>query len=144
MPLLNIFHLVVTSACLILIYLIQILHYPSFHFVDENKFKAFHAFHSKKITLLVAPLMAVELFTVLYSCFKIFSILNISMACAVFGIWLSTAFIQVPLHNQLQYGKDMILIQRLVDSNWIRTFLWTFEFVLVLFQVFKFEFLKIF
>jgi len=40
-------------------------------------------------------------------------------------IWLSTFLIQVPIHNQLGIGKDSFLIKRLVQTNWIRTILWT-------------------
>lgn len=40
-------------------------------------------------------------------------------------IWLSTFLIQVPLHNALGVEKDTEAIRRLVQTNWIRTILWT-------------------
>ncbi|MGI9470789.1 MAG: hypothetical protein ACR2NZ_04615, partial [Rubripirellula sp.] len=40
-------------------------------------------------------------------------------------IWLSTAFLQVPCHQQLSNGFDEAAYRRLVSSNWIRTALWT-------------------
>ena len=40
-------------------------------------------------------------------------------------IWLSTALIQVPLHQRLGGGFDAEVHSRLVTSNWIRTVAWT-------------------
>jgi len=40
-------------------------------------------------------------------------------------IWGSTFLIQIPLHNRLVNQKEEGIINRLVQSNWIRTFLWT-------------------
>jgi GAF domain-containing protein len=40
-------------------------------------------------------------------------------------IWLSTAFLQVPLHRQLAAGYDSQSAARLVRSNWLRTIAWT-------------------
>ena len=40
-------------------------------------------------------------------------------------IWLSTAFVQVPLHQALSNGFDADVHRRLVATNWIRTVAWT-------------------
>ena len=42
-------------------------------------------------------------------------------------IWASTYFIQIPQHNKLGEGKDVEVIQELVNKNWIRTVLWTLK-----------------
>ncbi len=41
------------------------------------------------------------------------------------GIWASTFFLQVPCHLQLSTGWDTATHRFLVESNWIRTVLWT-------------------
>ena len=49
----------------------------------------------------------------------------------VVAIWLSTFLVQVPLHNALAAGKDPLLIERLISTNWWRTGLWTLKAILV-------------
>jgi hypothetical protein len=48
--------------------------------------------------------------------------------------WLSTAFVQVPLHAALPSAagdERAALIARLVASNWLRTAAWTLRGVLL-------------
>ena len=47
-------------------------------------------------------------------------------------IWLSTAFLQVPLHRRLAAGYDSRTATRLVRSNWVRTIAWTVRGVVAL------------
>lgn len=48
-------------------------------------------------------------------------------------LWLTTFFISVPCHSQLSEGKDDRVIERLIGTNWIRTFLWSFKGLVVCF-----------
>jgi hypothetical protein len=48
------------------------------------------------------------------------------------GIWLATALLSVPCHQQLALGYDADLIERLVATNWVRTVLWSLRGLLVL------------
>lgn len=121
-----------------LIWTIQVVHYPSFKYVSELQFKAFHAFHSRSITFIVLPVMALELVTavaLLYSYSDSWTTrLNF---VAVVLLWASTFFISVPLHNRLTNDKDSKTIDRLVLTNWIRTFLWSGRLCLLVYLVFK-------
>ena len=56
---------------------------------------------------------------------------SVVAAVAVLGIWASTFFIQVPVHNRLCVAFDADLHGRLVQSNWIRTVLWSVRSVLM-------------
>jgi hypothetical protein len=87
------------------------------------------SFHQTRITLLVLPLMLIELFTctmLLWSRPE-----YISRDSIIFGfllvsvIWISTFTLQVPLHEKLRKRMDIHIIQRLVKTNWIRTIAWT-------------------
>jgi hypothetical protein len=49
----------------------------------------------------------------------------------VFLIWLSTFLLQVPIHKDLQSGKDFKRISRLVTTNWIRTIAWSIKAIIV-------------
>ena len=122
-PLLN---LSTTWALFGLIWIVQLVHYPAFEFVDASNFHAFHQHHTKSITLIVMPLMLAELGLSIYLA-KEQSTVYIGPLILVGLIWLSTFLIQVPIHNTLGAGKDSFLIQKLVNTNWIRTILWTIK-----------------
>jgi hypothetical protein len=47
-------------------------------------------------------------------------------------IWVSTAFIQVPCHEQLSQEFNKAVHQRLVGTNWLRTTAWSMRSLLVL------------
>lgn len=111
-----------------LIWFVQIVHYPLFGAVSKEVFIAYEASHKSLTTAVVAPLMLIELLTSLalfglsspFS--RAFLFVNLGL---VLIIWLSTAFVQVPLHNQLSLSFSEDNIRRLVNTNWIRTLSWT-------------------
>ena len=120
-----------------LIWVIQLVHYPSMKFVSENEFESFHSFHQKKISILAMPLMAIELITSIILLIQSFEndtslIFKINFMIVVL-IWFSTFFMQVPLHQKLSKGKNDVLIDKLVFTNWFRTVLWTLRSILMLF-----------
>jgi hypothetical protein len=119
------FELLVSVALFILIWIIQVLHYPSFLYVDKNDFPKFEAFHTRRISFLVLPLMVSEL---------ILSLINFNYLILgiIVLIWLSTFFIQVPCHEKLKFGFDKLTIERLIFTNWIRTSLWTVKLFILL------------
>jgi hypothetical protein len=106
-----------------LIWVIQILHYPSFHFVDLS-FKDFHGFHSARISMIVMPLMLTEIGTAAYLAVQNPSRFGLNFL-GVLLIWASTFFLSVPLHNQLAGERQSELISQLVWTNWPRTILWS-------------------
>ena len=56
-------HLISTSIMVGVIWVIQLVHYPSFHFIDKNIYAAFQKFHMNKISIIVLPVMMVEIIT---------------------------------------------------------------------------------
>ncbi|MDH4468399.1 MAG: hypothetical protein QE271_10095 [Bacteriovoracaceae bacterium] len=125
------FHLLITFGLVVLIWIIQILHYPSFHFYDEKEFPKAMLFHQRSISYLTLPLMVSELTSACWSIYQSYHFLNLVCLLLVVLIWLSTFFIQVPLHNQLLLSKDQHLIAKLIKTNWIRTCAWTMKFMLL-------------
>lgn len=109
-----------------LIWTIQLLHYPSFQFVDENNFKDFHRFHNQKISFIVIPVMISELVTsgLLWWNEGYLSLNGIGFYLVLL-IWVSTFLLSVPNHAKLSKGKDDVVITALVNTNWVRTMLWT-------------------
>jgi len=125
-----------TFALTGLIWTIQIVHYPAFRYIAEQNFVEFEAFHQRQISWVVVPLMLVELFTTVALFAWRPSGLSVRFAIAggllVAAIWACTFAVQVPLHNRLTQGYDRAAIDALVNSNWIRTTLWSLRSGLVL------------
>ena len=132
------FFLNVISAFLLtgVIWTIQIVHYPSFHYIDKLSFTNFHNFHERRISIIVMPLMLIELITsialYIHNMWSIIFALNLLI---VGLIWCSTFFVQVPIHSILSEKKDKNLIEKLVNTNWIRTFLWSIRMLLIIDEI---------
>ena len=125
-------HVYASLFMLGLIWFIQLVHYPSFFYVDKNNFSEFEKFHASNISIIVMPVMILELLTGLYiggrAYFELPYLINIILiAC----IWASTFFLSVPAHNILSKQWSEAAAKKLVSTNWIRTVLWTLKALLV-------------
>ena len=121
----------VSWALVGLIWVIQLVKYPAFHFVDASRFAEYHLHHEKSITAIVLPLMVLELvLSFLLGINSNWEIYHLISLIIVLAIWLSTFLIQIPIHRILENGKDDQAIDQLVRTNWIRTFLWTLKGIL--------------
>lgn len=114
------------------IWVIQLVHYPTFAYVDEGRFTQFHLFHSNRISWIVAPVMLIELLTAYFLVYldssNLYNIFNLGSISLIFAL---TAFSSVPQHNRLARGYDGAVIHRLIVSNWPRTALWTLRLVVL-------------
>lgn len=118
-----------------LIWTIQLVHYPSFHFVDPNKDISFTQFHVQRITPIVLPVMVVELFSAAWLAYfkpNTMTVLNFAL---VILIWLSTFFFSVPLHSKLALNYESNTISKLVKTNWPRTLLWSVRSIGLLYLI---------
>lgn len=124
-----------TLAMFGLIWFVQVVHYPLFEWMDDP---AFAAEHATRTTYVVAPLMLLELgssLALLRTAWRPVFIASGEAwtgAALVAVIWLSTALLQVPLHNQLQARHSVEDAKQLVMTNWVRTLAWTLRAALVL------------
>ena len=128
-------HLVLASIMVGVIWVIQLVHYPSFRYTDKEKYVSFQIFHMRNISFIVMPVMVLEflsgLLLVLYhsnqeSLFRISFILLLI-------IWLITALFFAQIHQKLSKGYDETLVRNLVSLNWIRTLLWTIRTIIILY-----------
>ena len=123
-----IINLVISLIATGLIWTIQLVHYPSMKFIPEEKFTAYHNFHSQRISILAIPIMLIELFTsfgLLYQNGSAYNHIFTINLILVISIWISTFLIQVPMHNTLSSAKNTRVLNHLILSNLIRTILWT-------------------
>lgn len=134
-------HAAATWSMVGLIWFVQVVHYPLFANVSDS-FAHYEQIHQQRTTWVVAPLMLAELATAVVMVFhpafasqRILCWLGLGL---VVGIWLSTAFIQVPLHGILTRGHDVEIIRKLVVGNWLRTVLWTARGVIALLVLHRF------
>jgi uncharacterized membrane protein len=117
------------------IWFVQIVHYPLFEKVGNHDFTKYEDEHKKLTTYIVAPFMLIELASSIFLFFTVnpfrISFIMINLALLVI-IWLSTFFIQVPLHGKLSTGFNKVYHRYLVRTNWIRTICWTIRSLAVL------------
>jgi len=132
-------HIGTTLYLVGVIWLVQLLVYPSMANVGADGYAAYHNLHTSRITPVVAPAMIVELLTAIYFVFapveKIdfrYFWLGLSL---VLIIWASTFLVQVPLHEKLAQNFDGDVQKRLVLTNWIRTIAWSLRGALVLWMI---------
>lgn len=128
---LSLLHLVLCCFMSGLIWIIQLVHYPSFHFIDKKDFVHFEFFHTKWITVIVMPIMIMEAITQLATLWLSPTLINGIAAIFLLLIWLTTFFFSVPAHQKLASGKDDIVIDKLIHTNWIRTLLWSARAILL-------------
>ena len=128
-----IFHLIATSVMVGVIWVIQLVHYPSFHFIELKQYTTFQRFHMSRISYVVIPAMLTELFTLILIVISMDQIDTLVLASAILliFIWLMTAVFFSGVHQKLTLGYDQTVVDKLVKLNWGRTLLWTLRLLLI-------------
>ncbi len=112
----------------VLIWVIQLVHYPTFRYIEPSRFAEFHLHHNTSITYIVMPLMLAELANIIYLTNKTdFSSVFILLSLLVLALWAITFFVSIPAHNQMHFMKNEKAIEKLISTNWWRTALWTLK-----------------
>lgn len=128
-------HLAATWFMAGLIWLVQIVHYPLFSDYDRRLFSGIMHRHQTRISLVVGPVMMVELVSggwLLWISHGTAAAVWLQAGFAILiAIWISTAVIQMPRHRQLLAGPENRLIHKLVAENRWRTAGWTMRGILV-------------
>jgi len=128
--------IITDSGLLVLIWLVQLIIYPSFRYTQEKDFIVWHARYMRLISLIVSPLIllqiGVELVYIFNNDYRWIRMLMI------LTVLTSTFSLSVPSHKRLsRYGKDPIIISRLVLTNWLRTVLGSLLFTETVFGVYR-------
>lgn len=130
--------LLLDFGLVVLIWMVQLILYPSFIFYTHENLGKWHAKYTIGISLVVIPLMVGQLaisFLQLINNQGLYEIISISI---VVLLWVSTFVLFVPLHNNISNAKDLELtVKKLAQRNWIRTFLWTTLFILSFWNTLK-------
>lgn len=117
------------------IWFVQLVHYPLMALVGTERWRSYEEAHCRWTSVVVIPAMSVELVSA--AALAAFAwdgaeasaglpawALYLGAGLAGF-IWLTTFFLQVPLHMRLDARFDPVAHRRLVTSNALRTAAWT-------------------
>ena len=129
--LIEILRLVVDFGLVVLVWIVQTIIYPSFLYMTEEQVRKWHPRYSTMITFFVAPLMFLQVGTVIYQIVNALSPWAIVSILCVLAVWCITFLQAVPLHRKIgRIPSSLDVRKQLVKVNWPRTLLWTLVFVL--------------
>ena len=120
-------HLVATTALAGLVWVVQLVVYPSFRLVGAGpSWPAFHAAHTRAVALAVGPPWAVQGLSLAALLVRdgLTPLLAVTGALALTTVGV-TVLVSVPLHTRLGRAYDDAAARRLVGTNWLRTAAWT-------------------
>lgn len=125
--------LLISFGLVILIWLVQLIIYPNFQYIPDAELIKWHKIYTPRITVVVAPLMILQLALTIYLSFYLFSTLNLLALGLIVLNWLITFIYFVPLHVKIdQDNINQTSLRRLVQLNWYRTIIWSCVFFIVL------------
>ncbi len=101
--------------------------YPTRLLVGADEFVAYHALlEARIIPISVVPFALLTVLNALLVRFRPVGVSKTlvwaSLLCLIAG-WASSAFVQIPANLQLSDGKNVALIQHVMDTNWGRVVL---------------------
>ena len=122
---------IVDFGLVVLIWLVQLIIYPSFSYTAKDELQTWHQRYVARITVVVGPLMLLQ---VLIVAMQVFVEGGWSPVCSLVLVglcWLSSFGLSIPCHRRIEQGQASgQVLERLVHSNWPRTVLWTVVFAI--------------
>jgi hypothetical protein len=125
----------VDFAMFVLIWIVQLIVYPVFLKIEDRLFVPWHRSYCNRIGLFVLPLMFLQLIEAASSSFFIGDMLAWLKLIGVLGAWIVTFLVSAPCHRKLaKDGMQTQVVERLIRTNWLRTFFWSFVFIISFLQ----------
>lgn len=115
--------------------------YPSRAIVGEQEFVAYHAL----LEAAILPVSVIPFFVITVQNIFLFwsrpatvekGLVVVSLCCLLLD-WASSILVQIPMNLQLNHGKDVALIQQVIETNWGRVFLESLQALSVLVMMVK-------
>ncbi|GMN05463.1 hypothetical protein MTsPCn5_08510 [Croceitalea sp. MTPC5] len=130
------FALLFDTGLLVLIWLVQLVIYPGLKHYSLKNLKKWHRSYTKRITVVVLPLMFGQLLFTTLLAIKVFDTLNTIKLLMVITAWVLTFSIFVPLHGNIENtNENEAITKKLVVRNWSRTILWSLIFTIGLIRI---------
>ncbi len=116
----------INTGLLVLIWLVQIIIYPSMHGWDKSAFMELHRSYCLRISLIVGPLMIAQAVAAIQQLIRTPDLISTGQLLLIAFVLAITALISVPLHRRLSSsGYRTRTVDRLVHTNWMRTLGWS-------------------
>lgn len=121
----------VDFGLVILIWMTQLVVYPSFTYFSPENLHAWHQKYTTAISIIVMPLMIAQIALHGYQLYEGFNWLRLVVFILILLAWVNTFLFAVPLHNKIGAGQEIAASAlKLVQINWYRTALWSGVFLL--------------
>jgi hypothetical protein len=120
-------HAAISLALACVLWLVQLVIYPAFRFIDPREFSRWHYRYTGAVTWVVAPLIWLQTAGVVGR-FLFLQSPDLLWAIECFHTilaWAVTVTVSVPLHSQLQRARNEKTMRKLVVTNWVRTASWS-------------------
>ena len=126
----EIIRLFIDFAFVILIWIIQIIIYPSMNKIRGRSFFEWHNSYTKQISFFIAPLLFVQSICILFQAIFNFDGLLIFDICLLILAWVYTFLVINPVHNQLNFSNQRTLnVNKLIQVNRMRAAAWSLLFL---------------
>ena len=114
--------LLIDTGLFILIWIVQLVIYPSFLYYSAQDLDRWHAAYTQRISIIVMPLMLGQVIVYGYGLLMDYRSVDIFLCVLIAFNWLVTFLWAVPLHNNIQQSENSIQARhKLVRVNWLRT-----------------------
>ena len=131
----EVLRLMADIALVVLIWLVQLIIYPSFRYLEDHSFKQWHTRYMKYMSLIVFPLMLFQLLLYTAELVVLQNWIFLPSLCVVLLIWLHTFFIARPIHHSFGWVSDRDTdLVKLLKVNWLRVLGWNFIWFWALYQ----------
>jgi len=129
-PLLHLAIVTIDFGVLVLIWLVQLVIYPSLTYMTAHSLRKWHPIYTRQVTYVVLPLMlsqaALAVYWCVYDC-TTFTCLHLALVAIA---WIITFGRAVPLHSALDHNETPTReATQLVRVNWYRTVVWSLVWV---------------
>ena len=128
---LAIVQLLLDFGLVVLIWIIQLIVYPSFLYYRNENLVAWHRKYTSRFSFIVIPLMFGQLGVSIYQVITFANLYTVLGLVIILLIWISTFLQFVPIHSNITKGiASEKMLNSLVTKNWLRTSLWSLLFVI--------------
>ena len=130
------FELLCDFGLLVLIWMVQLIVYPSFLYYTPKNLVIWHQKYTGRIAMVVVPLMFGQLGITLYQVYETFQAMTLIKLGLVLFVWVFTFAYFAPTHGKISNGDtSQEQLSRLVGWNWWRTLAWTLVTILSLYKM---------
>ncbi|EON74962.1 hypothetical protein ADIS_4656 [Lunatimonas lonarensis] len=125
----------VDSGLFILVWLVQVIIYPSFDQIAREKLTCWHRLYTQKILYFVGPMMFVQTGLIAWQ-ILLDPLVFMADGLLLAGIWINTFFIAIPIHESIDREESLKgYLHKLLRVNLWRSWMWTALFLISLVRV---------